>query len=390
MLHVTSQPATAPARVASTAHAGPRAELHYLQVLRALAALMVVFVHTGDLWPRIPYPTVLQHGYAGVDVFFCLSGFIIYYAHARDLGVRGAVRPFLFKRLTRIYPIYWIVTAVVLVAAPFVPRITDGEVPSLKHAVMSLLLLPEGRNPVVVPAWTLIHELRFYVMFALAMHLPRRGFLAVMSAIGLASVAMLNIDALAPAVTATRLARVSMLVIHPATAEFVLGIMAGEIFLNRATPAWFDRLVLVAGAVLMLGALQFHDAIVGTAIRYHAVAAFAIPAFLLVLGIVLNERRRGLGRAPRPLVFLGDASYSLYLVHGPLLRVVGPLLVAAFVTQPWVVLLLAALLSIAVGVGTYVLVERPILRAARRIITRKAPSPAGERSRPSVPVPTNP
>jgi len=120
------------------------------------------------------------------------------------------------------------------------------------------------------------------------------------------------------------------------------------------------------------------------------VAAFSIPAFLLVLGIVLNERRRALGRAPQPLVFLGDASYSLYLVHGPLLRVVGPAMVAAFVTQPYVVLVLAAALSIAAGVGTYVLVERPILRAARRIITRKVPSPSGERSRPSVPVPTNP
>jgi peptidoglycan/LPS O-acetylase OafA/YrhL len=304
--------------------------------------------------------------------------------------VRGAVRPFLYKRLTRIYPIYWLVTAAVILVAMRSPRVlmhADDLAP--RNVVMSLLLLPQGREPVVSAAWTLVHEMRFYVMFGALMLLPRRWFLPMMAAIGVGSVAMLHLSWVSPATMHRLAVRVAMLLVHPTTAEFVLGVAAGELYLRRATRPWFDGAVLGAGLVLMLVALDFHDEILGNLYFYHEVAVYAVPAFLLVLGVVLVERRWS-PRAPRALVFLGDASYSLYLVHWPLIRIIGPGLADAWSGHPWLILATTATLSVALGATTYAFVERPMLRLARRVIARRAPSPAGERTRPQVPVASNP
>lgn len=360
-----------------------RHTLQWLQVVRGAAALWVAFYHMGMtlLGPygraALDLPAALWLGYAGVDIFFCLSGFIIYHAHARDIGRRERIRPFAVRRVVRVYPIYWVVTLAVVALTPWFPRLVDGGMPAAGWLAKSLLLLPQGVEPVLTPAWSLIHEMRFYAFFAALLFLPRRAFMPALAVFGVGAVALLHVSIAAPAVLATLPGRGLLFLFHPTTAEFVLGVLAGMVYQGARTGARTDAGVLAAGVATMAVAVLLHD-VVAPDIRYHAVATFAIPSFLLVLGLVLVERRWPV-RAPGAMTRLGDASYSLYLLHWPVMRLVAPWVVptAALV---WPGGLLLVLVATVASLALYALVERPVLRWLRRVTEgerRPAPAEAG-------------
>jgi peptidoglycan/LPS O-acetylase OafA/YrhL len=94
-------------------------QIRSLQALRGVACLMVVLLHAGNWEPSTHPKTLLlawarPFGWAGVDLFFVLSGFIITWTQERNLGRPAAVGSYLWRRLWRIYPIYlatWLATA---------------------------------------------------------------------------------------------------------------------------------------------------------------------------------------------------------------------------------------------------------------------------------------
>src|SRR5262245_21275262 len=145
--------------------AGPersRRSLLSIQILRAAAALGVVLAHI--------FPSAVI-GTAGVDLFFVISGFIMVYASDRLFERRDAPRIFFLRRLARIVPLYWAVTAV-LVAYPLLAGVDLAAV-SLSPGVIlgSFLFFPVPRPdgsllPVHFLGWTLDYEMFFYVVFA--------------------------------------------------------------------------------------------------------------------------------------------------------------------------------------------------------------------------------
>ena len=114
---------------------------------------------------------------------------------------------------------------------------------------------------------------------------------------------------------------------------------------------------------------------------YHAVAAYAIPSFLLVLGAVLTERRWR-PRFPRALTLLGDASYSLYLAHWPA-GAIAVALMSARGVAPWVQFPIGVVVAVAAGFALWRWVERPSLRRLRRL-TATEPRTAGPETTPSA------
>ncbi|MFL5251667.1 MAG: acyltransferase family protein [Rhodopila sp.] len=111
---------------------------------------------------HIPFGNAFGFGHAGVDFFFVLSGFIISYAHAADIGRPERSGRYAWRRITRIYPLYWVVTAIeVMSPAPdAAARLAPGHVPRS-------LLLPETGSPIVGVVWTLWSEMLFYLVFTL-------------------------------------------------------------------------------------------------------------------------------------------------------------------------------------------------------------------------------
>ena len=274
-----------------------------IQYARALAALAVVFYHAtarGDAW--------FQVGSAGVDVFFIISGFIMWTVTERETK-SGT---FLAHRLLRIAPLYWMATLLAAVSAR----------PDLARLVASFLFIPwrapDGAvAPVLVQGWTLQYEMFFYLLFAVGLVLTRRLQLAVITT---ALVALSCIGLAGPPHDP---------VVHtytdPLLLEFLAGIWLAVLWRAARLPQWAGRPLLAAAIVAFTLAGVARLDPTGWARLFF----WGVPAGLLVTGFLALEDRMPVNRLG---LALGDSSYSIYLFHGFISSVVfrlplGPMLI---------------------------------------------------------------
>ena len=329
---------------------------------------MVVFVHLPFEERKVfAYPALLpleRVGTLGVDLFFVISGFIMVATTWNQFGRPGAPRDFLIRRVLRIYPLWMIGVAATVATAlllPGVRRVDGGLTPA--HALLSFFLIPHGRDPVILFGWSLSYELIFYRVFALALATVRRRLwlvLAAWSAFVLVCCAAATAGAGGPVVAYLG---------NPLSLEFVAGAAAGYAYrsgaLRYAGPALALGVEWFAGAALAsthVGAIRDADPLL-----LARVLAAGPAAVFVVFGAAAVEARDGLV-APRPLVVLGDASYSMYLFNGYLMALValvarrahlsGPLAHAAFVVTGLAVVAFGAL-------AIFRFVEAPLIAALR-------------------------
>lgn len=146
-------------------------QVQSLQLFRGLAALSVVLSHaiqsTDAFIGNVPnfIRELVNVGGLGVDFFFVLSGFIIMYIHQSDNRTFHNSKVYLYKRFTRVFPIYWPIAFVVGLGYFVFPSMSESS--REISLVSSILLLPAEGKPVLSVAWTLIHELIFYSVFLL-------------------------------------------------------------------------------------------------------------------------------------------------------------------------------------------------------------------------------
>lgn len=355
--------------------------LDNLQALRGVACLLVVVFHTAG-WEGTfglgfsPLRPSLWFGYAGVDLFFVLSGFIIATTCRADLGRAARLPRYLLRRAWRIYPTFWV--ALVPATALHVWGTSEWVFGPghLGEWLDTVLLLPQLGGVRMLPvAWTLSYELMFYLAFGLLFLLPARFAVPVLGAWAVAVAAVL----LAGHVPANRFA---LLAVGPFILEFLAGAAvawcAGPLSGRRAA-----GLAVAAAVWCGIGsAVAFDPDPLRLAGRVGArMLVFGASSALLVFAAVGWER--GGGRLGwRWLGRMGDASYSIYLVHGPVLLLVhytamrvgwghGRLSHVAW---------LAAMLTAGVGGGLLLhrFVERPLLRLVERRPAEPRPAPVGE------------
>lgn len=159
--------------------------INSIQTLRALAATSVVAVHTSHdagIYSNHPIIGAIGgYGAIGVDIFFVISGFIMYVtACVNDKSAFS----FIIERLIRIVPLYWIATLAYVLLALMSNNIT---VPSLYDLTLSLLLIPHANNSGEITTflhvgWTLVYEMFFYATLAVSIFC-RPWHLRVMGAI---------------------------------------------------------------------------------------------------------------------------------------------------------------------------------------------------------------
>jgi exopolysaccharide production protein ExoZ len=356
---------------------------HNVQALRGIACLLVVLVHL-RIWDNAfvggtaGFREIGYFGFAGVDLFFVLSGFIITSTNRRSLGRPAALPGYLFRRLWRIYPTYWAAMVVVAATAwavfgsrPFESMFV-GEVP----AWLALTPLEVG-NPLIGQAWTLTYEVMFYLVFGLLLCLPPRAAAAGLGAWGAVVAAAL----LAPVPTDVWAA----LPVDPFVFEFLGGCLVAWLA-GRGVRGWPGAAFIAAiawatvGAVIVAhGSEVYAAAMAGHRLR---VLVFGPPAVLIVYAAVAAEGR---WRVPGWLLRTGDASYSLYLTHFAVM--VAGLFVGMKFPHTRLAHLagLAATLAatLAVGFVFYALVERPLLTLGR---DRRKPASAAPAAVPVVPL----
>ncbi|MFM2082186.1 MAG: hypothetical protein RL380_877 [Verrucomicrobiota bacterium] len=349
----------------------PRQHFDALQAYRGLAALGVLLFHLTALFKfrlgvDFAARKFLHSGYLGADFFFVLSGFIILYTHRDDVGRPAMARKFVTRRLTRLYPVFLSVCLIKLATLAIFG--VHGEKISTGGLLMSLLLLPQPGAPLLDVAWSLSFELVFYALFLLLIlrgSSPWRIILAHAVA-----VAVVNLPGMPELQFPLRF------VFSPYFLEFYAGCLVCQVAFSRTWRKREAAAILAAGlGMVLVGWLWHLGPLRGLQIQgYFRQAVFWSTAFgLVALGTVaLGERLNRF--VPRPLKFMGDASYSIYLVHGSVLNL-GILLLKSHLPgrEP-----LAGIFAVVVGAGALLagclyhrLVEQPLLNLCRRWFPEK-------------------
>ena len=319
-------------------------------------------------------------GFAGVDMFFVISGFVITWTNLNDLGRPAAAPLYVVRRLWRVYPVYWVAwlfsVAVLRAIVPDWPTVLRPD------GWRSLLLyvsnpVPDGSAiPQLPPAWSLIWEMTFYAVFTLFLLVPRRCFVPAL----LCWAATACLQTVHPIAL---LAPLSSVFLHPLIIEFVLGCLVA--LAVRRQVRYAEGLSAIAGIVLFSSGALLHRRL-GLDPLWR-IPSFGAGAALVIAGLALGERR-GRWSAPRWLARVGDASYSTFLVHWPTFVLVGIVMPNVFSSPPvrplWILLLI--LLMQAAGFLLHRLVEQPLNGlgtkwfSSHRVAAREpiaAPNPTG-------------
>lgn len=351
-----------------------------LQAARGAAALAVVLCHVSTLLgPQLHYEPLggaLRAGHAGVDFFFVLSGFIIATVHRGDLGNASMLPGYTWKRLVRIYPIYWAATWVGLALMPLAGA--NGAAAMFanlepQRLMESLLLLPQHEAPILGVAWTLSHELLFYGIFGLLILNKSAG--AIAFAIWLSFIAVMV--PLAPFELPWAHANLlTGFVGSSYNLQFGLGVAVAVLVAKDLVPCPTVLAAVGVAGVLLTSAAEDSNKI--AYLGQTGQALFGGSAALVVAGLAAAERS-GTLRAGRLLVLVGSASYSIYLVHVPVLTITASVAVVQ-VLPVWFDVAVLTAVGMAAGLALHLVVERPVLRSLRELRWTKAVGPVSPRT----------
>lgn len=331
--------------------------LYGIQYLRAVAALAVVVYHATDRTG-----SRFTVGAAGVDIFFVISGFVMW-----TLAETRPTTPLRFyrDRILRIAPLYWLVTMVMVAGAlaGLFPRVRL----TLDHVLASLLFIPHRSPsngelwPLLVQGWTLNLEMFFYLIFGLVLLLPRsRRFAALAGALLTLVAAGLIFRPSDPVlVTYSR----------PIMLEFLCGAALGQLWLVQRLPGRF-----LGGAAVLVASVGFAWLAVYPGMVHEFLSG--LLAVLLVTGVLALEKSGAVRHFPL-LNYLGDSSYSIYLWHALAISVIFKL-AGALALDPLATAAAATLAGTLLGVLSYEMLERPLMALTKgKRATSSATRPAG-------------
>jgi exopolysaccharide production protein ExoZ len=293
-------------------HDHQRVKLTSIEASRAFAALFVVLLHAANLMRvdhfsgHVGLGGFFDFGYVGVDFFFVLSGFIITYVHHRDFGHPLKVPEYLWRRFSRIFPIYWVVLLLSILLT-FLARLATGKPAVLDMgwqdlAGTVLLLIGTGEPKYVGVAWSLQYELMFYLAFALLLVRKREGAMLLWVWGGYI---MAFILAWLPHGTTSAWSNAHCL-------QFLMGVGVGHLARQKPMPAhpvmlWFGVLGFAAATWFEMNGPFGQHAAAGR-------LALGLASALLIL-ILVGLEQKHLIRTPVWLARLGSVSYSVYLGH---------------------------------------------------------------------------
>lgn len=338
-----------------------------IQYLRALAAIFVIFAHTytallvyknsnASYFYKISSISGLDRfGEFGVFLFFTISGYIMMKTTIKKEWGRKFAYDFLIKRITRIYPLYWLLTVLMLIVWGS-GLFLKNQSYTVGYIFSSFLLVPfythNGEiNPIISQGWTLMYEMFFYFFFSMAILFKIKKYIIPF---------MLFI-----------------FILFPLYSLLFYGISTGlHLFFNRFVVYYF-----ILGMVCFYLSDFFHNVKyrffnIGIVIflifivffnGYLSDSCFSIMEpiviFFLVFTSVLpsNEKEIKIGS------FIGDASYSIYLTHAFFTLALGFLLKKNYLQSISDIALTILTLCVAIIFGCicYVLIEKPILNYIR-------------------------
>ena len=329
-----------------------------LQAGRAIAALCVAAFHLSIMMgsPRYGgeeiFGAYTRQGNRGVDFFFVLSGFIILFAHFKDIGKPEALSNYIYRRFARLFPIYWLYT-IVFVGLLAIVGGTDAKMPSgAIDWITSLTLIRfTDVTPPLPVAWTLFHEVAFYATFATLIFNRRLG------------------------VTAFLLVIVISIIFYDFPTQ------ESNTPFNVYTSAYNLYFLFGMGAYWLYrrggsGILEFTF---GLVIFSLTIAEVLIPnqilpitmalGMALLLAAATKLEASGKIKLPNFIAIVGDASYTIYLTHlnfqGNILKFMKASKLQSIAGNE-ITYFIVLIGTIALGCLAYFLIEKPLLGFLRK------------------------
>ncbi len=277
--------------------------------------MTVLIYHVTIEIPKIFDPiTKFYVGAAGVDLFFVVSGFVMIYVAEPLFGKGRESSKFLLRRIARIAPLYWLTSSFVLIQLAYLWTRTGSLEfvdASIESIIASFFFFPSTRpsgeiGTFYVVGWTLNYEMFFYVVLSLLLVLSRSKAIISLAIIFIV-LACVNL------MLAEILPAPLKVWSDPIILEFLYGVFIGVAFRAGIRISPTSALVLIVAGVAALVWVQFHAGALPRCVE------FGIPAATIAMAATLLQWPRGVYALLKwPIKWmsvLGDASYSLYLVH---------------------------------------------------------------------------
>ena len=343
--------------------------LHFdsIQALRGLAALFVVFQHV----------RFLNFGAFGVDIFFCISGFMIMFTTEKN------TKYFFRKRLIRILPLYYLTTLGTYLLLLLFPSMFQQTKCDPSYLFKSLLFLPFDIGggviqPLVRIGWTVNCEMFFYLLFFISFHISMRYRGLICGAFLTALVGLVQV--FAPMIQSWQnpiggvLSPFLIFYGDPVMLEFFFGILSYYLLrtlYHRHTLSPVPKAVSLVSALcipIIFCLLAFFTPRINV-IEFRRLPLWGLPALLLLILAFLAGLRLNM---PRFFVLLGNISYSLYLVHYyPVMFLDRMIFDFSTLTVMSVIgLVLSVALSIALAYLSWFLAERKFTGWLRKVLLR--------------------
>ena len=333
----------------------PRRTYFGVQALRAVAALFVVGYHATLIPDESHAPLVggvWSNGACGVDIFFVISGFVMAVTAPGLAGRADGGRVFLWRRLVRIVPLYWLFTTAAWAWRGF--GLGPGAGGAWRVAASYLFIPSFDRNHQPVPllqvGWTLHFEMMFYLLFAAALALGTPPLRFLPPILGALAVVGWREHPTWPAWTTLA---------SPLVLEFLFGVGIAPLARRGRLPGGWVGALLLAGGFAAVCRLPMVDSA--------RVVYWGLPAAAIVAGAVGLEDAVG-RRLPRWLLEAGNASYAVYLVHPPVVAALWPLLARHGGTGRRLaaeMIVLSLVLCLGAGEAVHRLIELPLMRLLR-------------------------
>jgi len=347
-----------------------------IQFLRTIAALVVVLYHTsahyfvvsGDDNTLNIFTIMSKIGYIGVDIFFVISGYIMWITTKDKYGLADALK-FLYARLTRVYLTYWIFLIFMIYYYHH----------SLNHfdLIGSIFLTVHSSSKLLLEvAWTLQYELYFYGLFTLLLFVPRKYFFTFFLSLSFLIIGVQTYGIIEYNIYAKNIFNEASTFYtfwtSPFILEFFLGCFVGYFFESHRI-RHISVLIIGLLAICLLAIWYKKEYIVGTYAEGYFLpyrVLFLGTASMLLLALMVEWNKRNIIIFPTFSLLVGNASYSLYLGHNIILLFLYEIGIRDWIKNLnsyyhlWLMLLIVILITL-YSIMHYKIIEAPLMRWAK-------------------------
>lgn len=324
-----------------------RRKLYLVQVVRAVAIVFVLLGHLNFLYYEMHGFDFFEIGSwartGGVDLFFVISGFMIYYIYGNKVGNFNNSKSFILKRFIRIAPFYWLVTLSAASLFFIVPQLGSEEDRSIWNVISSLLFINE--QPILLVAWSLIHILFFYLLFGFLIAVPKTAKIII---------AIFLIVQITSLFTQYNGALYSFNNI-----ELWAGVLAAYIvkhgYVRNST------LILILGVVIFL-CIWINNTYSFINLGNMRIVLYCLASMLIMIGSASVDLNHQI-KIPYFIWLIGDASYSIFITHSPFLQffiLLTTKLSLSSIVGHGITMAIIAVFTVICGVISFKLVENPM------------------------------